>query len=512
MKEKLFLMLLAGMFSALQAQLSREQTQELLHLPDILPAIQAEAYRPASNAYYRLDSIVFMDYDAASGNYSNNAKNVFGWNVKRNVSYIPYIWDASSNSYTHNKEYLYSYVNPNSDILAEYLFRLDLGNGIEDYYLLRYQYDSQGRLTDYFGDLYNSTSGQLEPYNNRHFVYTGNNSKPDSLYYYVYDASQSTYVMTMRVSYSFNANGILEQSIMEFWNSSTSSWELSSQITRTFNGNDITSELQQVWDASAGAWLNQTLLTYTYSTTGNQKTIESVWQTWDAASSTWMNYYKEVNVIDLTDNKILSTESYNWDGTNWIGNMKTEYIYSANTVSVENIYWDSNTGNWMSGSTTKKVYNYDINIPGSYIIVPKKYSHPMQFYINLSGNGQTWINPERNPFQYLLNYVSKYTRTDPSLSWELQSTDFYYYNNTLDVQSPNIIEHNLYPNPTGGTLRIHVQTGEFEFRLYDMSGKMIFTGRYSNNEEIRLPGLEKGIYPYKVITSDGVISGKIIHR
>ncbi len=513
MKRKLFIILLTGMISSVQAQLSWEaHLQKMLHWPDILPAIQAEAHRPTSNAYYRLDSIVYMSYNAGSGSYDVLAKDIFGWYVKRNISFIPYVWDATSNSYTRSREWFYTYVNPNADDLSEVLFRYDAGSGIVDYYHLRHQYDSQGRLTDYFEENYNSTSGQLEPYDNDHFVYTGNNTKPDWDYYRLYDASQSAYANYARVNYTFNSNGILEQSTLEIWNSSSSAWVLSRKMTRTFNGNDITSELQQIWDATAGAWQNQSLMTYTYSTSGNIKTIEKVWQLWDNASSTWNNYTKEISEIDMTDNTLLSMESYDWNSGNWKGNLKMDFNYSGNTLSIEYTYWDNNTNSWMSGPTNKKIYNYDINIPGSEVIIPKKYFGLRPFYTNLSNNGQNYIHPLQNPFLYLLNSISHYTRSDPSLTWDLNGTDFYYYNNTLDVEKQNTIEHTLYPNPTTGTLHIHVQADEFDFRLYDLSGKMIFTGHFAKNEEIHLPVLEKGIYPYKVITKGGNISGKIIHH
>ena len=507
-------MLLAGIFSAIHAQqLSREQLRKRLFFPDFLQEVQDAARRPAANAYYRLDSIVYMDYDATSGSYTTSQKDHFGWYIKRNVSYIPYSWDPSANTYTHNQEWLYSYVNIHSDDLSEALIRYDLGSGIVDYFRLRHQYDSQGRLTDYFGDYYDYSTGQIENYDNDHFVYSGNNTKPDWDYYKLYDASQSAYVDYARVHYiSYNSNGILEQAQIDLWDSSSSSWVPAMKLTRTFSGGDIVSEVEQNWDDTSSSWVNSERETYSYSTSGNQKTIEMVAQSWNSTSGSWENNDKVITVININNNKVLSIENYSWDSGSWLGQVKWDYTYSGNIVRLEYTEWDNTAGTWKSGPTYMGEYAYNINIPATDLLIPKKYTGLYAFYDEISSDGLSWEDIQKDPFPYALNTVSHYYRNDPSQPWELRRTDFYYYNNTLDVENPQVLAHKLYPNPTKGSVRIHVQAGTFKFRLYDMTGKMIFTGHYSNNEEIHLPDLEKGIYPYQVITSEGVISGKIVHR
>ena len=81
MKKKLFVLaLITGFISTGWSQQSREaHLKKMLHWPDILPKMQTTAQRPATNAFYRLDSVMFMDYDATNQTFTNNQKNVFDW-------------------------------------------------------------------------------------------------------------------------------------------------------------------------------------------------------------------------------------------------------------------------------------------------------------------------------------------------------------------------------------------------------------------------------------------------
>lgn len=81
-------------------------------------------------------------------------------------------------------------------------------------------------------------------------------------------------------------------------------------------------------------------------------------------------------------------------------------------------------------------------------------------------------------------------------------------NTTYDVFRENF---RIYPNPTRGLLNIAgPETGNLEFRLYDISGKNVFSSPEVPAGPMDISHLEKGIYFYRIGNGDGFQSGKIV--
>lgn len=79
----------------------------------------------------------------------------------------------------------------------------------------------------------------------------------------------------------------------------------------------------------------------------------------------------------------------------------------------------------------------------------------------------------------------------------------------------------VYPNPAGKevTLKILLKTeGDVQAELFNIEGQRIFNNEYTglmigeNTLRINMSGLADGIYIMKIITPDGVVSCKIVHR
>jgi PKD repeat protein len=73
------------------------------------------------------------------------------------------------------------------------------------------------------------------------------------------------------------------------------------------------------------------------------------------------------------------------------------------------------------------------------------------------------------------------------------------------------IDLTIYPNPTNGIVQIRYEGIINEVRLFDMSGKLIYTNSVvSNIMVIDMSVFERGVYSVQLYTENGLINGKII--
>lgn len=97
-------------------------------------------------------------------------------------------------------------------------------------------------------------------------------------------------------------------------------------------------------------------------------------------------------------------------------------------------------------------------------------------------------------------------------------TRFNIGNETLGIQGNSIItdEIKLYPNPANDFIRLKnlkSETENIDFKITDLSGKLIKTGHYKQSETIDVHDLEPGIYFIRMILKNGKVhTEKIIKR
>ena len=69
----------------------------------------------------------------------------------------------------------------------------------------------------------------------------------------------------------------------------------------------------------------------------------------------------------------------------------------------------------------------------------------------------------------------------------------------------------IYPNPTSDYVIINSDTlGNYEYNVYDSSGKMVFEEKDKFDNKISLNGITKGIYFIEIISNEFSKTFKII--
>ena len=82
----------------------------------------------------------------------------------------------------------------------------------------------------------------------------------------------------------------------------------------------------------------------------------------------------------------------------------------------------------------------------------------------------------------------------------------------LDVQEMEN-EISVYPNPTSGTLFVTLpETQTAEYRVFNLTGQLILSGKLSGNTPIHLGGQRRGVYVLQVVSESGTITQKIVVR
>lgn len=83
---------------------------------------------------------------------------------------------------------------------------------------------------------------------------------------------------------------------------------------------------------------------------------------------------------------------------------------------------------------------------------------------------------------------------------------------SVKINSKNIQQFSVYPNPGNGKLRItSSEFGEsISFEVLNVLGSIVYSKKVSSDEILDLQSLEKGVYFYKAYNSSGKYTGKLI--
>jgi len=329
----------------------------------------------------------------------------------------------------------------------------------------------------------------------------------DSIYSYlnendVYNLNQKTFFL-----YDEKGNNI--QSQYEFWDSGSSSWNLSRYIlTYDENGNLLQDTLYS-WDSETSSWTVSAVFSYSYNESGNL--IELIGKSWDSGTNTWTNLYKNTDYSYDADDKLLELITYSWDPqiNSWSLSGKTTYSYNTGGLLIEDLHqmWISGTSSWRNVS---RYYNFSYNTEG----------------LKTEKTRQTW-NTETNvwenflirTYEYDLNNTTSQTSvkmwdSENSLWIDTYLDDFYVSEHlTISVSSIEKMVLSVYPNPVKDILYLNFSTNIKQLNVFiiSVSGKIIKS--FSSNENnFNIAELPPGIYFLKIHSSEGTFIKKFVKK
>lgn len=117
--------------------------------------------------------------------------------------------------------------------------------------------------------------------------------------------------------------------------------------------------------------------------------------------------------------------------------------------------------------------------------------------------------------QIIKESASQYTNPDEELGYGIPDFDAALTNATLSVTSTNLETLKVYPNPFSESLHI-VVSGNDEIKsvqIFNIFGQAVYQISISGNTtSINLSEIGSGIYIYKIETSQGISTGKILKK
>lgn len=212
-----------------------------------------------------------------------------------------------------------------------------------------------------------------------------------------YEWQNNAWQPTTRYIYSYDASCLVTETVFQNWQAGSSSWLNSSRINYTYLGNDsIDRVTSQEWNGSN--WENAFRQTNSYG--DNDLVSQILFELWKKGSSKWVSK---------------SRSSYSYSNANLVDSVLTETSSGNNWTSfslVTNTYNGDNTLNqtlsqlwfgisWANVSRTTFTYNGDKTIKETVLETADLFT-------------QIWSNTLRNAFTY---NAAKLPVTDTAQSW-----------------------------------------------------------------------------------------------
>jgi hypothetical protein len=226
---------------------------------------------------------------------------------------------------------------------------------------------------------------------------------------------------------------------------------------------------------------------YAYDTNG-YLTLETN-SDWDSIK--WVKRSKTKYAFDMQGNRTLEA-MYNWDpGSNqWEGTsvkFESTYDYNGNNTFFIWSVWDSVNKRWVGSNKTKIFFNYSYSKNDMIFPWPLDYNMPT----------------EENDYYFTDN------------KWTLEQKTKYFYSEQEKPSSLTSVFGNdisLFPNPASDyvTLNPGLSTDQFVFELTDMQGKTCLKVQIAGKTQISLMKLQKGLYIFRLSSTNKVFNGKLV--
>jgi len=329
------------------------------------------------------------------------------------------------------------------------------------------QYDSNGNILEEISSFYDNVISNQWEYSLK-TVYTYNNNLLDNKEDFYYDDTDPN-----------------------------NPWKEQSKTVYTYSSGLLTLETFQMWNPSQNQYEDYTKNHYTYDS--NNLLIEKRYENFDANNSVWVNSTKTIYTYD-NSSKLISEESYGWNMQNniWEGNNKSVYTYDNldNLSSGEFYEYDTSNNQWYSAPKYIGSATHDNSVDYNNLGLPEEYNQGIQLAL---------FNHKLDSFNF--------TKLDPNTgSYNFFESHEYFYTplSVLGVNTGELADVNIYPNPVSTTLNIEGSKNltDYKIFLYDMQGKQVLYRTGQN--QINVQTLKPGNYIYRIVAKEGIKNGVMI--
>jgi hypothetical protein len=486
---RMFALILGIVFSlSLSGQMTRDLSfsGDKIHQPHFLVEKSLKTDYNAGNKAWQ------PVYKSTQGSFPQKI-NHFYWDVTT-------IWMAD-----YDKVVSYT---TNGKILTEMMVDANTGDTTER---TVYTYDDQGRETQALNQ--NWMNGAWE--NNWRDIYTFdmNDNREVSLYQVWQGGSWVTQSGSKHV-YTYNANNQITEEIVQLWSTNFNNWNNWDRYFYAYDANGYLYEhIIQWWNDGSQVWNSVAKSIFTLNGTG--VITEMLTQSWDNPNSVWVNNYKYVDIVWHVWNGYFDdpeAESYtelSWNSGIWenYSRISTTYDAFGGYVQIRQYY---SSGNWVNSSR----YSLTNDTHGNFIEFTYEYWSNNVWVIDF-GNKDLLTYSGNDVIQRISQYYDHIMMVWINNSKELYS-DFMY---TQGIASGSSMPAgvNLFPNPAGETLNIHLDDYASEIqsiKIVSMTGQVVYqlqiNAQGQKEFQIDVADFRDGVYFVKLQNASGIKVGKVI--
>jgi hypothetical protein len=266
-----------------------------------------------------------LDETWTSGNWLKSSLITNTYDVSNYLTNnLTQIWDVPSLSWQNGSQTVYTN-NPDGTANLSVTQTWDGVSAWNNLIRSTYTYNSSKKVLTttgeiWFVSIWMNTSRSTNTYDGSGYLTNTLNQS--------WDIISSTYKNSSQTNYTNNPNGTVSQWINQTWDG-VSAWNNTQRLTNTYNSSNkvLTSVYEQY---TAGNWVPQTRLSYTYDGSGFLINILS--QLWDAGSSTWKDNTRD-NYTNNPDGTTSQVVGQKWDGISvWNNTDRLTFGYSQPTA------------------------------------------------------------------------------------------------------------------------------------------------------------------------------------
>jgi hypothetical protein len=302
------------------------------------------------------------------------------------------------------------------------------------------------------------------------------------------------------ITYYYNADGTANHFNYQLWTDSI--WTYVYNNKYTYNSDQtLASTVYQSWDANTSTWRDHDSITYTYNS--EKQVILELDRFWQRTTGQWL--YLQQRIYDYDINGLSSRSTIqDWDGTQWVNNSQSRsqssfscilplHLISFTGIKNKNIV----TLNWQTAeeiNTSHFVIQRSVDgVNFSNVGNVKAKGNSRQFY-SFADNVD---NIKGNKVYYRLQMMDKDGKYTVS---KIISLTLDFFAGSLKIY-PNPVKDQLYvlfnaESPCNGILRI-----------LNASGTIIHTETVSTSANVinvSVSRMAKGVYYVQLITNEGI--------
>ncbi len=301
----------------------------------------------------------------------------------------------------------------------------------------------------------------------------------------IWDSLLNKWCNYSQIIYTNNSDGTIQYSTIQSWNNVSGLWLNSSKSTFAYNEKQkVNSIVYENW--SIDTWVKNSKKINHYDTNGYL--ISSKNQIWDNINLKWNDYSQQV-ITNNPDGVIQNSVSQSWNAISqtWINGGLIDYTYSPQTkkiLTTINSIWIN--GKWENSSS--QIYNYDTS--------DQMNNLQTKMWDN---NTKNWKNYTQNIYTNNNSVVQQYISqiwNSSSYSWTNGQRVSYTYPLTTENDEVKDLKIKLFPNPCVDKIHFQVpNNSKTKINIYDIKGNLVYVNTLNDYlVDIDVSNLISGLY------------------